>query len=706
MSAARADDTDSYNDFGAIGLIQDPTARFAADGGFGFGIAHVTPYNQAHFQLQFLPWMETVLRYTDVTNRPYGGPVSFSGHQSYKDRSADFKLRLVQEGDYLPEIAMGVQDFGGTGLFSSEYFVATRRYYDVDLTFGLAWGRLGSAGGIKNPFSLLSSHFNNDRYTTSSTSTPGGIGFQRLFTGRTVGPFGGFRWQTPIDHLAARFEYDGNDYKHEALGEMLPQRSPLNFGMEYKPIDSIDLGLGYERGNTVSFSVQLATNFEKVSGMQKFADPPPPPIHVREQGANSPNTEVSQAEQDACESSPTMDAIRAAIARQGFTLYAAACNAARRSLNVWLIQNVYHNDALAIGRTARALTQTAPDWVEQFTIIETSGGLETDRTSVLRKDIENFAEYRGSPEEIAVNRHFEAPQAHLASAPSDVKLIDYPKFSADAAPGLRQQLGGPSGFDFVQVWAKFYGDAAINSHLSFSSVLGINIYNDFGAIHQTSDSELPHVRSDVVKYLQQGPNALIRLEGNYLWSPASQWYARFSAGIFEEMYGGVAGEVLYRPADRDWAVGLDSNWVKKRGFDERFDFQNYQVVTGHLNFYYQLPIYHLFTRISVGRYLAGDHGATIDLARSFHNGVVAGLFATRTDVSAQQFGEGSFDKGVYISLPLDLLLPKSSRQGATFVFRPTTRDGGQEVRDGTELYAVVGGENDRAIIDGWPDIMR
>ena len=62
----------------------------------------------------------------------------------------------------------------------------------------------------------------------------------------------------------------------------------------------------------------------------------------------------------------------------------------------------------------------------------------------------------------------------------------------------------------------------------------------------------------------------------------------------------------------------------------------------------------------------------------------AGVFATFTDVPARVFGEGSFDKGFFVSLPLDLFFQRSTRRYANFLFRPLTRDGGQKVRDGID----------------------
>jgi hypothetical protein len=172
------------------------------------------------------------------------------------------------------------------------------------------------------------------------------------------------------------------------------------------------------------------------------------------------------------------------------------------------------------------------------------------------------------------------------------------------------------------------------------------------------------------------------------------------------MYGGVAAEALYRPFRQRWAVGMNANYVKQRGFNEQFNFRNYDVATGNLNFYYDFPWYELKTKVSVGRYLAGDYGTTIDVSREFRSGVVAGGFATFTNVSSAQFGEGSFDKGVYIVIPFDVFFGKSTRREAALVFRPLTRDGGQKVRDGIELYSATSDADAGEAVRDWPDVVR
>ena len=74
------------------------------------------------------------------------------------------------------------------------------------------------------------------------------------------------------------------------------------------------------------------------------------------------------------------------------------------------------------------------------------------------------------------------------------------------------------------------------------------------------------------------------------------------------------------------------------------------------------------------------------MARVFDSGARIGVFATKTDVSSEEFGEGSFDKGFFFSMPFDLFLPKSTRSSIGLNFRPLTRDGGQKVSDGWRLF--------------------
>ncbi|MFL9598877.1 YjbH domain-containing protein, partial [Aeromonas veronii] len=56
---------------------------------------------------------------------------------------------------------------------------------------------------------------------------------------------------------------------------------------------------------------------------------------------------------------------------------------------------------------------------------------------------------------------------------------------------------------------------------------------------------------------------------------------------------------------------------------------DYDVMTGHVTAYWQLPFMSNVTaKVSIGQYLAGDKGATFDFSKRFDSGVVLGGYAT------------------------------------------------------------------------------
>ena len=68
---------------------------------------------------------------------------------------------------------------------------------------------------------------------------------------------------------------------------------------------------------------------------------------------------------------------------------------------------------------------------------------------------------------------------------------------------------------------------------------------------------------------------------------------------------------------------------------------------------------------------------------------MVGAFFTLTDVSAADFGEGSFDKGFRFRIPLAWMLGKPNRRGFGLTIRPTQRDGGQRVGVPGRLYGSI-----------------
>lgn len=80
-----------------------------------------------------------------------------------------------------------------------------------------------------------------------------------------------------------------------------------------------------------------------------------------------------------------------------------------------------------------------------------------------------------------------------------------------------------------------------------------------------------------------------------------------------------------------------------------------------------------------------------------------GAWATKTNVSAAQFGEGSFDKGIYVSIPFDALLPRSSKFTANFAWAPLVRDGGAKLGRINPLFEMTSIRDPKAFSFSPPD---
>lgn len=183
----------SQSGFGGVGLLQMPTARMAKEGEFSANYFDNEQYRRWSVSVQPFEWFEATLRYTDVRTQLYSSSPGFSGDQTYKDKGIDFKFRLMQESTWLPTVSLGFRDLMGTGLFDSEYVVASKRYGSFDFTLGMGWGNMGESGNITNPFC----RWKDDWCGRDGSYSSGGGKFEtgNMFHGNSA-LFGGVEYQT------------------------------------------------------------------------------------------------------------------------------------------------------------------------------------------------------------------------------------------------------------------------------------------------------------------------------------------------------------------------------------------------------------------------------------------------------------------------------------------------------------------------------
>ena len=683
------------SEWGGIGLLQTPTARMAADGDIAFTASHNSPYSRYNLTMQPFPWLEGAFRYINVSNIRYGS-TDISGDQNYKDKSIDFKVRLWQETRWTPDLAFGVRDLGGTGFFSSEYLVASKNFGPVDASIGLATGYIGNRGDFSNPLGAIDDRFKDRRpIAGSNINDAGKFGASNMFKG-PVGIFGGITYQTPWDALLLKVEYDGNDYKREPRRNNLNQSTPINVGLVYIPNRNIELAAAWERGDAAMFSLTFRGNPGHAASSAKPFDPAP--VKLKQRGPEK--TEVTSqfsAEPALVQGNEVNWEGIARQLRQNAGIRIEQISRRGSELYIDGYQANYYYSAKGMGRAARILGNDVGEDFDWYTFRTTRLGMPIVDTSMKRDTFEAYLDGRATEDDLRRSTEVSVP----ADVEREVLYTQTKKpWGGGYSIGYRQNLGGPDGFILYQVAANFSGSVFFRPNVWLTGTVSADIINNYDKFRFDAPSNLPRVRTDLRQYSTTSDVMMPNLQFNVARRLGRDIYGMAYAGYLEWMYAGVGGELLYRPMGESWAVGGNLNYVRQRDYDQHFGLRDYSITTGHATLYYTFDAKErVVGSLSAGRYLAGDYGATINLARVFDNGMTMGAYATKTNVSAAEFGEGSFDKGIYFSIPLDTVLPRSTRSRATINWAPLIRDGGAMLNRKYPLYNLTGERDERFFYD-------
>ncbi|MEZ8384078.1 YjbH domain-containing protein [Vibrio splendidus] len=692
------DDTEyrtSQMNFGGVGLMQMPTGRMAPEGEFNFSASFNNEYYFYNVSLQVMPWLETTIRYTQVQDLLYSGGAdqdcsqnSFSGCTKYTDKGIDFKLRLIEEGYYLPEVSVGVRDFGGTGLFDGEFVAATKRFGPVDFTLGMAWGYMGTSGNFTNPLCKAS-----DKYCERPSDfkgNGGSVDFERWFKGDAA-IYGGFEYQTPYKPLTLKLEYDGNDYSQDFPvvrgGVDMTQHTPWNVGAVYRFTDWGSAKVSYERGDTLTLGFDLSTNFNEMYSVWRDTE--------------TPELRPSDVE--------TVDDIdMAALAEELETIAGyeqVQILVDDNSIVVKGTQVKYRDRDIALERGATVIANAVPSYIDTYKIIENDKSLELTETTV---DAQAF--------KAAANNHYLNAQTSDATNTHELerkKSVIYhdgrERFDVSISPNLAQSFGSAENFYLYSLGLYTNASFWALNNVELSGSLYVNLIDNYDKFNYEVPSDgtdqTPRVRTLFRSYVDD-PVRLDRLQLTWFEDYGSGVYTQAYGGYLESMFAGVGGEILYRPFNQNWAIGADMTAISQRDpeswfgtFDQEIQInpddssRTYKVIdkgtTGFITGYYT-PQWDFLSdtllKVGVGKFLAGDIGTRVDFSKQFKSGVIAGAFVSLTDMTTEEYGEGSYTKGFYVSIPFDLVTVKPSSSRAGFTWLPITRDGGQVLNKQYNLF--------------------
>ena len=648
----------SQSDLGGVGLLQVPTARMLQEGDFTLGYKDNDNYRFWTASLQLFPWFEATIRYADFRDILYSSDVEFSGNQTAKDKGIDAKIRLIEESKYVPQLAVGFRDFGGTGFFESEYLMASKRVGDLDVHLGIGWGYLGNAGNITNPFCEISDRFcSRGSFGGAGVDQGGQLEVGDFFSGN-ASIIGGIEYQSPWDPLRFKLEYEGNDYRDER-GFVFEQDSRWNFGVNYR-YKGFDFSLSWERGNTFGFGANYTFNFHEAD-QYKFKP--------KKQSLENRERNLALADID-------KDQIVLNISRSGMAVRDLQIE--EDKVVVFGTRNQFRDQDEAIERISRGIAVEVPDQIKSYHIVEAHGSFPLVETVVDAEEFIKVANRETLKTDITATFERQDPSQDILDKGAEQTIRG---FYGNASTFWTQSFGAPEAFYLFQLGANLAGGYIFDENFSVNTSVRVNLLDNFDNFNFTVDSlstGVPRVRTLVREYIQKGDVSVDTLFAHWNQRIAPNLYAQAYAGHLELMYGGIGGELYYQEVDSNIGFGLDLNYVRQRSFENDYEFLDYKTFTGHFSVYWQPKfVEDVQLTFNIGQFLARDKGVNFDFAKRFDSGIVVGAYAAITDMSAEEYGEGSFTKGFYISIPFDIFSLRPSTARGRIPWVPIGRDGGQ-----------------------------
>ncbi len=648
-----------------------PDARLAADGTLDFGITYSGAITDVFATMAVLPRLEATFALLRIESVQVDPPLDTS---HFRQKALDLKFIALLEGEWWPQVAIGATDLRGSRPFRSQYLVASKRHGEFDFTLGFGAERID-------------------------------------------GPFGGLRWRPGWARgWAVTLEHDANDYANEVVDGVLidPRRDGgLTTALEY---DGGWWGLAAtaedgERGGRA----WLRFPFGLAAWSPKPQEPPPPT-----RAAETPRA-----------STATWGADRAGAIGLAEALYAQDYDSVdialdRDTLLLQLSNNRISHVGRAVGRAARTALLLGPADLRAMRI--TYEQARVPIATYAFSDLAVLRDYfagRAGPDALAptIKVTYAAPadatrleQHALLLAAEPAPELGKPRYRLDVGENARgnwlafeRYKRDTSSFQLKPLNLDGYFDGAtsafrydlfalarynheLSADLQLAAAARLTLLTDLDGAPPPNDSTLPHVRSDIALYRNA---SALKLESLFLSQQTQlgeRLYGRFSAGVYEEMFVGMGGQLLYLPANGAWATDLTVDYARQRDYDG-WGLLDYDTITALAALHWRLPSRGLSFTGRAGRFLAGDTGLRFEAQRRLKSGVLFGFWYSTTD-GHDINGPGSpsnpyQDKGLFLSIPLALALPYDSRARASVTLAPWNRDGGAMLRGPGDLYAVI-----------------
>jgi len=618
------------------GLILNPSADMREEGTIGLQYSDFGYIR--HYRVTAYPfrWLSGSFFYYDINSARYGKGIN----QSFKDKGFSLKALLHDRNNL--SISFGLEDFAGTGHFDSEYLVGTYSKDNFNFTVGFGFGHIAQGNSsYKHPLRKF------EERPIGYSNLGGSPEFSKWFRGR-IGVFGGLEAKIPfLKNTTYKIEYE--DHSNTANAKAIYERNQknrINHGLNIQLNEDIGFGIFLLGQTTPAFNLSFNRNF---STQKKKS-------LVKKTNLLGKNIETYVLNE---------------LASNGYLLQKANINENDNSIDIEYIQTNIINEKQAS--------------IDLYKFLYNEYGFSKQSHAIKNGPVNlgviNYSENKIKSVEPKIEKSY-----------TFNPRVIYPAYGLAITPNYKNHIGSPAGFIFSEVNLTLSTNIALNKYIEFSSNYIFPVWNNYEQLnYNPAQTKSPPVRIEIQKYLKQGTSGFDNFHFDFI-KQYDNHLALVSVGEFETMYGGLRFEYLYKPLKYQFALGFNINKVKKRDYDKiLFSYLDYETTTGHINLYYMHPSSKVLANLSYGKYLAKDIGYTFDLSKRFTNGLILGAYFSITDMPLELFGEGSFDKGVYASIPLNSIFSLGNPRKARFNehYKPITRDGAAKVMHSKNLYDIA-----------------
>ncbi len=660
-----------YNHLLQGGYFSMPSARMGQEGEVGVGYAYAPPYINYNLRIQLVDFLEISGNYR-VFKGVEDPVLTHHGFGDFSDKGANVKLSIFSAEDShyrLPGLAIGLEDFIGTKAFTAYYIVLTQVFLNQNLEISLGFG----ANRI-----------------------------HKWFGGMTWMPFRRKPWNY-LKGLAFVLEYDAIPYKDETL-ERHPKgrvkNTPWQLGIKYRLWDCLDLSAAYIRGDKWAFTASTFYNFGATKGLIPKIDdnlPYKAPVNFQPLGELRPPDVMMQE-------------FVFAFRCQGFDLSEAwLCDdCGRRMLRLRVTNLIYREEHVVRTRLNALLASLTPDDIDDIIVVIDAITMPIQELHYETAYLRLFRDQqmgRYELDTLTPLREATAPNIYTSVLLFKRKL-DW--WNIEILPRARTVFGSATGKFKYALGLTLSLNGFILNNVFYTINLGWFFLSNIKHVHDVdilNPSQIINVRSDVIRYFKINEVTIDEAYLEKVWNWGKGWYTRISVGIFEIEYGGVGAEWLYYPVNSNWAVGMDFAILKKRTPDwvdftdkaRKLDgFRPHYVrflgTQYFLNLYYDWRCVGLDMKASIGKFLADDFGIRTEVSRYFPSGLRIGFWYTYTNAHDVINGQNYHDKGVFFSVPLDILYTRTSRNRWGYGMSAWLRDVGVMGCSGTHLYEMINQE--------------